>query len=73
VSEANKELVRRRFEEIFNRKNLEVCDEMMAEDYVEHAAAPFSESAPGRVKGPEAMRQTADWLVAQFPDLQMTI
>jgi predicted ester cyclase len=73
VSEANKELVRRHFEEIFNRKNLEVCDEMMAEDYVEHAAAPFSESAPGRVKGPEAMRQTADWLMAQFPDLQMTI
>jgi len=73
VSEANKVLVRRHFEEIFNRKNLEVCDEMMAEDYVEHAAAPFSESAPGRVNGPEAMRQTADWLLAQFPDLHMTI
>jgi predicted ester cyclase len=73
VSEANKELVRRHFEEIFNRKNLEVCDEMMAEDYVEHAAAPFSESAPGRVNGPQAMRQTAEWLLAQFPDLHMTI
>jgi len=73
VSEANKVLVRRHFEEIFNRKNLEVCDELMAEDYVEHAAAPFSESAPGRVNGPEAMRQTADWLLAQFPDLHMTI
>jgi len=73
VSEANKELVRRHFEEIFNRQNLEVCDEMMAEDYVEHAAAPFSESAPGRVNGPKAMRQTADWLLAQFPDLHMTI
>jgi predicted ester cyclase len=73
VSDANKELVRRHFEEIFNRRNLEVCDEMMAEDYVEHAAAPFSESAPGRVDGPEAMRQNADWLLAQFPDLHMTI
>jgi len=73
VSEANKELVRRHFEEIFNRQNLEICDEMMAEDYVEHAAAPFSESAPGRVNGPKAMRQTADWLLAQFPDLHMTI
>jgi len=40
--EANKELVRRHFEEIFNRKNLAVCDEIMAEDFVEHAAAPFS-------------------------------
>jgi ketosteroid isomerase-like protein len=73
VSEANKELVRRHFEEIFNRKNLEVCDELMAEVYVEHAAAPYSDSAPGRVNGPEAMRQTADWLLDQFPDLHMTI
>ena len=73
MSEANKVLVRRHFEEIFNRKNLEVCDEMMAEDYVEHAAAPFSESAPGRVDGPQAMRQSAEWLLAQFPDLHMTI
>jgi ketosteroid isomerase-like protein len=73
VSEDNKELVRRHFEEIFNRKNLEVCDKMMAEHYVEHAAALFSESAPGRGNGPEAMRQTADWLLAPFPDLQMTI
>ena len=34
---------------------------------------PFSESAPGRVKGPQAMRQSAEWLLAQFPDLHMTI
>ena len=27
--EANKELVRRHFEEIFNRKNLAVCDDMV--------------------------------------------
>ena len=73
VSEANKELVRRPFEEIFNRKNFALCDEMMAEEYLEHAQAPFSESAPGRVKGPRAMRQSAEWLLAQFPDLHMTI
>ena len=48
MSEANQELVRRHFEEIFNRKNLAVCDEIMAEDFVEHAAAPFAQSAPGR-------------------------
>jgi predicted ester cyclase len=73
VSEANEELVRRHFEEIFNRKNLAVCEETVAEDFVEHAAAPFAESAPGRVSGPEAMRASAEWLVAQFPDLHMTI
>ena len=73
MSEANKELVRRHFEEIFNRKNLSVCDELMAQEYLEHAPAPFSEDAPGRVNGPKAMRQTAEWLLAQFPDLRMTV
>jgi predicted ester cyclase len=73
VSEANKELVRRHFEETFNRRNLAVCAEIMAEEFVEHAAAPFAQSAPGRVNGPQAMRQTAEWLLAQYPDLHMTI
>ena len=35
MSEANKGLVRRHFEEIFNRQNFAVCDEMMAEEYLE--------------------------------------
>lgn len=73
MSETNKELVRRHFEEIFNRQNLDLCDEIMADDYVEHAVAPLGESAPGRVNGPQAMRATAEWLLAQFPDLHMTI
>jgi predicted ester cyclase len=73
MSEANKELVRRHFEEIFNQKNSAVCDEIMAEDFLEHGVAPFAQSAPGRVHGPQAMRATAQWLLAQFPDLHMTI
>jgi hypothetical protein len=36
----------------------------MAEDYVEHAFAPFGQSEPGRVNGPKAMRGTAEWLLA---------
>ncbi|HEX2742742.1 MAG TPA: hypothetical protein VHM69_20040, partial [Rubrobacter sp.] len=36
------------FEEIFNHKNLAACDEIMAEDFVEHAVAPFAQSAPGK-------------------------
>ena len=73
MSEANKELVRRHFEEVFNRQNFAVCDEIVAEDYVEHAVAPFGQSAPGRVNGPQATRQTVEWLLAQFPDMRMTI
>ncbi len=73
MTEANKEAVRRYFEEIFNRKSLAACDEIVPEDYLEHAVAPFGQSAPGRVNGPDAVRETAEWLLAQFPDLHMTI
>jgi hypothetical protein len=34
MSAVNKELVRRHFEEIFNRRNLAVADELMAEEYL---------------------------------------
>ena len=73
VPEEAKELARRHFEEIWNQRNLAVCDEIMAEEYFEHAAAPFSQSILGRVNGPQGMRRTVEWLLAQFPDLQLTI
>src|SRR4029453_13590472 len=59
--EANKELVRRHFEEIWNQQNLGVADELMADDYVEHAVAPFGQAEPGRGNGPAAMRGPAAW------------
>lgn len=73
MSEGDKELVRRHFEEIFNLKNLAACDDTVAQEYIEHAVAPFGQSAPGKVDGPAHMRATAEWLLAQFPDLHMTI
>ena len=73
MSEANKELVRRHVEEGWNRKDLTGADELMAQDYLEHALAPFGQAEPGRVNGPAALRQTAEWLLAQFPELHMTI
>jgi ketosteroid isomerase-like protein len=73
MSAANKELVRRHFEEFFNRRNLAVAEELLAEDYLEHAVAPFGQAEPGLVNGPVAMGQTAEWLLAQFPDLHMRI
>jgi hypothetical protein len=58
MSEATAELVRRHFEDIFNRRILSVCDEIMAEEFVEHAAAPFAQSAPGRVRGSQSCATT---------------
>lgn len=68
-----KELVRRHFEEVWNGRDLEVCDEIMAEEFVEHAAAPFASDPPGSVNGPAALRGTCTWLLDQFPDLTLTI
>jgi predicted ester cyclase len=73
MSEVNKELVRRHFDDIWNRRDLDAVDELMARDYLEHAIAPFGQAEPGRVDGPAAIRQTAQWLLAQFPDLHMRI
>lgn len=71
--EANKALVRRHFEEIFNRQNFAECAEMVADDFIEHAIAPFGTSEPGRVHGPEHVRNASEWLRAQFPDLHMSV
>ena len=48
MSEPNKELVRRHFEGIWDRKDLAVADELMGEDYLEHAVAPFGQPSPER-------------------------
>ena len=73
MSDANKALARRYFEQILNDRNLGVCDTLLAKDFVEHAAAPFTTSGPGRVDGPATMRQTAEVLFEQLPDIHMTV
>jgi hypothetical protein len=63
MPEADKELVRRHFEEIWNQQNLGVADELMAQDYVEHAVAPFGQAEPGRSTGlpPRVRPSTGCW------------
>ena len=69
----NNELVRRLFDHVFNDRDLDVCDEIFATDYVEHAIAPFGREEPGAVVGPEHMRNVVTWLVDQYPDITMRI
>jgi predicted ester cyclase len=73
VSASNAELVRRHFEHMWNERDFAGCDELMADEYVEHALAPFGATAPGQVHGPTAMRETMTWLLNQFPDLTMDV
>lgn len=67
------DLVTRLFEEAFNQRDLTVLTDLVANDFVEHALAPFGTEAPGRVVGPDHMRGVVEWLVDQYPDLTMTV
>jgi ketosteroid isomerase-like protein len=59
----------RRWVDVFNTHDLEACAAIAADDYVGHAVAPFGREEPGRVNGPARLRENAEWLIAQFPDL----
>jgi len=67
MSEKNKTLSRRVNEECFNRGNLAVADELLAADYVDHAAPP------GLAAGVEGFKQLVAIYRTAFPDLQVTI
>jgi predicted ester cyclase len=63
----NKAMFRRTYEELLNRGNLDVADELVAPEFINH------EAPPGRDRGPESMRGLATMLRTAFPDLHFTI
>jgi steroid delta-isomerase-like uncharacterized protein len=58
----------RYYEEIWNQGRLEVCDELIAPDYVNHSAP-----LPGLPPGPGGLRQIVAAVRRAFPDLHYTI
>jgi len=69
----NEQLVRQHFLTMWNKRDFDLADQIMATEYVEHAMAPFGSTEPGAVNGPDATRDTMQWLITQFPDIQMSI
>jgi steroid delta-isomerase-like uncharacterized protein len=67
-TEQNKALFRRVMEEVFNRGNVSLVDELLAPDFVEHEELP-----PGIPAGREASKQLSTMLRSAFPDFQATI
>ncbi|MBA7559051.1 MAG: DUF4440 domain-containing protein [Dehalococcoidia bacterium] len=57
--------VRRLNDEVWNRGNLALVDELMAPDYVFHGE--------NEIKGPEGIKQYIAAMRTAFPDLHMTI
>jgi steroid delta-isomerase-like uncharacterized protein len=67
-TEANKALVRRFYEEVWDRGNTDFAFEVFADDYVRHDFR-LTETLPG----PAGQKKIADDFRAAFPDLQLTV
>ena len=67
MSEANKAVVRRVFEEVWNQGKLEVVGELVAQDYV-YRTAHLPE-----LRGPEGCKRLFAQFRAVFPDIQFSI
>ena len=64
----NKVLINRYFEEVWNRGELEVLDEIIAPNYINH-----SPGLPNPVPGPEGLKPIISGLRKAFPDLHFSI
>jgi steroid delta-isomerase-like uncharacterized protein len=68
MSEANKNVVRRLFEEVWNKGNLQVTDDLFTPNYAHHDA-----STPDVGRGPEGEKKRATLYRTAFPDLRLTV
>ncbi len=66
-TEHNKQIVLRWKDEIWNKRNMNIIDELYASDYIGHIA--FS---PGPIRGREAFKQLIAGTLAAFDDIQLT-
>ena len=64
----NKELITRYFEEVWNQGKLEVLDEIIAADYINH-----SPGMPNPPKGPAGLKPIVLAIRQAFPDLKYVI
>ena len=68
MSEENKALVRRLFEEVLNQKRVDVIDELFARDYVDH-----DPDNPDQKPGSEGVHDWVNDFITAFPDVHLTI
>jgi steroid delta-isomerase-like uncharacterized protein len=69
MSEENKALVGRYFEEIWDRGNLDAIDELFATNFVRHGPS----GTEGEVRGLEGFKGLVSMYRSAFPDLQVAI
>lgn len=67
MQQENKSAVQRFYKEVINGRNLELIDQMLSPDFIEH------EEVPGLEPGPEGAKQFFAMIQAGFPDFHMNI
>lgn len=67
MSEENKAIVQRFFEEVWNEGNPSAIDELVAANYEDHSLPP------GMPSGAEGLKQTIAMYQSAFPDTRMTV
>jgi steroid delta-isomerase-like uncharacterized protein len=67
VSEQNKQITRRFYDEVINQGNLNLIDELVADDFVEH------EAFPGLSSDKAGVRAFFELFRSAFPDLRMQV
>ena len=72
VTERNKDLVRRFVQEVWNAGRLDVADEVLAANYIEHPSTP-DDSKKEEPTGPDGMKQFVMMFRNAFPDMTFTI
>ena len=68
MSELNKILVRRAYEEVIGRGQLQVVDELAASNYVLH-----DPDRPEDIHGAEGLKQYVQFVRSAFPDVQIRV
>jgi steroid delta-isomerase-like uncharacterized protein len=68
MSDTNKNVFRRLFEEVWNKGNTQVADELFTSNYTHH-----DPSTPDVGRGPESEKKRATLYRSAFPDVRLTI
>ena len=68
MSEANRALIHRFYEEVWNKGDLDAANSIFAEDYVRHDLRPGDAPA-----GPEGQKLVAGMFRAAFPDVKLSV
>lgn len=63
----NKAIIRRAYEELWNERNVGVVDELVAEDFLNHAAPP------DRRRGRQGLKDVVRMFASAFPDFRYEV